>query len=279
MKQIERSKTITSSEKAESVKPATKGELVSLKLPGKFSYSPVQEVSGSMVSLAADTKHEYVAIKHGTGSWTIVEKTTGLQPGKTWSKTKAEAIILANKNIETFGRDKLARAIETADKLNEEIDMKINEKKLIKLDACKEDIEMFRRYPGLEGGCADVGALCRWAASEGKPGYVRWLLPRLMTPEKAVGWVILAVKRHCTDAEWNEWADGRRSGKDQTPKPMQGATDAKLTEIGAVWTAWATWITWAAEYACDAAEDKPAEIERQIADALKILSVDGKKEV
>ena len=119
-KAVEQPPAPATSEKAESVKPATKGKLVSLKIPGNFSYSPVQEVSGSMVSLAADTKHEYVAIKHGTGSWTIVEKTTGLQPGKTLSKTKAEAIILANKNIETFGRDKLARAIETADKLNVE---------------------------------------------------------------------------------------------------------------------------------------------------------------
>ena len=156
--------------------------------------------------------------------------------------------------------------------------MKIDEKKLIEMHACKEGVEMFRRYPGLEGGCAELGALCRWAASEDKPGYVQWLLPRLMTPEKAVEWAILAAKRHCADVDWNKWADRRLSGGNRTPKSEQGATDAKITEIGAVWTAWATWITWAAEYACDAAEDKPAEIECQIVDALKILSVDGKKE-
>jgi len=182
--------------------------------------------------------------------------------------------------------------------------MKINKTKLLELGACKEGVEMFRRYPGLEGGCAELGALCRWAASEGEPGYVQWLLPRLMTPEGAVRWAILTATQHCTDAIWNKWADGWMSGEDRTAGAATWAAAATAV-WAASWAAWAAWAAaaawtaraaawaataasaweaeaaaaWAAEYDYASAEDKTAEIELQIRDALEILSVDGKKEV
>jgi len=183
--------------------------------------------------------------------------------------------------------------------------MKINEKKLAELGACVEGIDMFRRYPGLDGGCAEVGALCRWAASEGEIGYVRWLLPRLMEPELAVKWAILTAKRHCADADWNKWADKWLSGEDRTEKSAEATRAAaraatRAATRAAAWTAatWAAWVArtaawiartatweaweadwaaWVAEYAYDAAEDKTAEIELQIRDAMEILSVDGKR--
>ena len=180
--------------------------------------------------------------------------------------------------------------------------MKIDEKKLIEIDACKEGVEMFRQYPGLKGGRAELGALCRWAVSEGAPGYVFWLLPRLMEPEGAAKWAILAAKRHYHDADWNKWADSWLSREDRTPESAEAA--AATAVWAASWAAWAAWAAaaawtaraaawaataasaweaeaaaaWAAEYDYASAEDKTAEIELQIRDALEILSVDGKKE-
>jgi len=161
---------------------------------------------------------------------------------------------------------------------------------------------MFRRYPRLRDGRAELGALCRWAASEGKPEYVRWLLPRLMEPKLAVRWAILAAKRHYHDADWNKWADGWLSGEDRTDESVWAAWAAAreaawaATWMEAAWAAataaaWAaaaaaTWAAsaasaweaeWASAYAHDAAEDKAAEIERQIGDALEILSVPDKE--
>jgi len=175
--------------------------------------------------------------------------------------------------------------------------MKINEKKLIKLNACKEGVEMFRQYPGLEGECAELGALCRWAASEGEPGYVRWLLPRLMTPEGAVKWVITAAMRHCDNAAWIKWADGWLSDEDRTEASAEeawmaarAAEAAWTAEVAAAaawaaaqaaraaWAAARTAVRVAEERAYIAAEDETAEIKLQIDDALEILSVDGKKE-
>jgi len=172
--------------------------------------------------------------------------------------------------------------------------MKIDEKKLIEIDACKEGVEMFRQYPGLKGGRAELGALCRWAASEGAPGYVFWLLPRLMEPEGAAKWAILAAKRHYHDADWNKWADSWLSREDRTPESAAVAEVAESAKAvvraaraatwaamaGTAWEAWeAAWeAEWAVAYAYDAAEDKAAEIELQIADAMEILSVDGKSE-
>jgi len=179
--------------------------------------------------------------------------------------------------------------------------MKINEKTLIEMHACKEGVEMFRRYPGLEGGCAELGALCRWAASEGEAGYVHWLLPRLMPPEGAVRWAILTATQHCTDAIWNKWADGWLSGEDRTPESAEAA--AATAVWAASWAAWAAWAAaaawtaraaawaataasaweaeaaaaWAAEYDYASAEDKTAEIERQITDALEIIGKENGK--
>jgi len=171
--------------------------------------------------------------------------------------------------------------------------MKINKTKLLELGACKEGVEMFRRYPGLKRGRAELGALCRWAASEGKASYVFWLLPRLMTPEGTVRWTITTAKRHCADADWNKWADGWLSGEDRTEKSAEATwtaagaatwtaaraavavarTAVRVAEAAQVaWMAEADWAAaWAAEYAYDAAEDKTAEIECQIADALEII--------
>jgi len=171
--------------------------------------------------------------------------------------------------------------------------MKIGKKTLDELHACTEGVEKFRRYPGLEDGRAELGALCRWMVSNGEPGYVFWLLPRLMTPEEAVGWTITTAKRHCDDAAWGKWADGWLSGEDRTEKSAEAAwaaarvewapwAAARMAARTAMWVArsatWATWeANWAAEYAYAGVKDKAAEIERQIADALKILSADEKE--
>ena len=164
--------------------------------------------------------------------------------------------------------------------------MKINEKKLIKLNACDKGVEMFRRYPGLANERAELGALCRWTASKGEAGYVHWLLPRLMEPELAVRWAILTAKRQCADADWNKWADGWLSGEDRTEKSAEAAEcTGRLAAVwAAAWAAWAAarmeqaamWTVEAVSGAYVSAEDKTVEIELQISDAMEILSVDGK---
>jgi len=187
--------------------------------------------------------------------------------------------------------------------------MKINKTKLLELGACKEGVEMFRHYPGLKGGRAELGALCRWAASEGAPGYVFWLLPRLIEPEGAARCAILAAKRHYHDADWNKWADSWLSGEDRTPESAVTAvrateaaeaavraTEARMSRAAeaavraARAAAWASvhlaqmpWETvWAADnaaaHAYNAAtstKGKASEIECQISDALEIIGKEG----
>jgi len=188
--------------------------------------------------------------------------------------------------------------------------MKINEAKLASLDACdKDDIDIFRCYPNLDDKGAELGGFSRWVASKGKAEYVFWLLSRLMTPEGATRWGILAAKRHYHDADWNKWADSWLSGEDRTPESavmavrateaaeaVVRATEARMSRAAeaavraARAAAWASvhlaqmpWETvWAADnaaaHAYNAAtstKGKASEIECQISDALEIIGKEG----
>ena len=180
--------------------------------------------------------------------------------------------------------------------------MQINEAKLASLDACdKGDLETFREYPGLKDGYAELGGFCRWVAAK-QPKYVFWLLTRLMTPEGAITWAVLAAKRHyCADTVWTGWATKWLANEDRTPESAVTAVRATEAADAAVLAAahlshtahaavqaaraaaWAfvhlahePWqATWAADnaaaHAYDAAEDKDAEISAQISSALEIL--------
>ena len=79
-----------------------------------------KKVSGSLVKLDADPANEYVAFKFSNSFWKVVEKSTGLSPGETYGKTKAEAISKANANIlRAGGSKKMSEIIGSSKKLNE----------------------------------------------------------------------------------------------------------------------------------------------------------------
>ena len=102
-------------------------------------------------------------------------------------------------------------------------------------------------------------------------------------PELVAGWAILAAKRSCDAADWNEWADGWLSGEDRTPESAceaRNMLDDSQVAWGATWAATraAERSVWAAEsaenaatYAYVSADDRATEIECQIIDALEII--------
>ena len=107
------------------VKPvAGRGKSETIKIPAKnYPYgdngSGTESVTGSVVKLKSDPANDYFAYRFSRTHWKVVEKSTGMSPGDTYGKTKAEALAKAEANIvKAGGAKKMAEVIQSADKLN-----------------------------------------------------------------------------------------------------------------------------------------------------------------